>query len=54
MGLDVPGGEFGSSGCLGSGREVFIVALRVTRHQLHSRASFFNVTPPQKSLQNPE
>lgn len=37
MGLYVPGGRFGSSGCLGSGGEVFIVALRVTRHSIHSR-----------------
>ena len=47
MGLYVPGGGFGSSA---SGGEVFIVALRVTRHGIHSRLV---LTPPQKSLQNP-
>jgi hypothetical protein len=53
VGLYVPGGGFESSGCLGSGGEVFIVvALRVARHGIHSRASCS--TPPQKSLQNLE
>jgi hypothetical protein len=37
VGLYVPGGRFVSSGRLGSGGEVFIVALRVTRHSIHSR-----------------
>jgi hypothetical protein len=41
VGLCVPGGGFESSGCLGSDVEVFIVALRVTRHDIHPRASCF-------------
>ena len=52
MELYVPGGGFVSSACLGSAGEVLIVALRVTRHNIHSRASRF--APPQKSLQNLE
>lgn len=48
MELYVPGGGFEFSACLGSAGEVLIVALRVTRHNIHSHALRFaqpQITP---------
>lgn len=53
MELYVPGGGFGSSGCLGSVVEVLIVAaLRVTRHSTHSRVVLYRHKNHKKNRMN--